>query len=448
MDNGNRRKSPVLVLAALLAAAWVLPPLMHRALHLCPVRPDGVSPASAVPAFARKYDVGCIQCHSAFPVLNAFGRQFKLNGYVMGGEDTVLQSSDKSLWTEKLFPIGAVIRSRPFDNGKGTVGNGSDGTSGFKMQAVNDVDIHIAGGDVARHVSWFGELDANVGGGFAPGSGDLQLGYHPSPYLNIVAARRGFYVMDPYQTLTGVGSPTLAYRATQGLLSDQNSLSGNTLDETSQTLMAFGVVDKEKLGALYYAAGATGGSGDDSGRNVRNANVRLAFESGNGLMLGCFGTFGREVPANIPVSASNANTGEKVGFVRAGADAMLELGDVAARAAFLYAYDSAPQSLTAGLAPNRSTDRAAYAEIMYVFKMAGSNLPFLVPLVRENWYTTYNGTRQFNYVTAQLAHYFTSNVKAFVEYSVDTKTDSQGTLPSVARVSPGNRLSGQVELGF
>ena len=80
--------------------------------------------------------------------------------------------------------------------------------------------------------------------------------------------------------------------------------------------------------------------------------------------------------------------------------------------------------------------------------------PFLVPLVRENWYTTYNGTQQFNYVTAQLAHYFGPNLKGFVEYSVDTKTSQQGQPldPAAqtpgARVSRGNRTSVQFEVGF
>src|SRR5437016_102787 len=34
-------------------------------------------PASAVPAFARKYGVRCTVCHEAWPVLNDFGRAFR-----------------------------------------------------------------------------------------------------------------------------------------------------------------------------------------------------------------------------------------------------------------------------------------------------------------------------------------------------------------------------------
>src|SRR5258706_172226 len=45
-------------------------------------------PASAVPAFARKYGVRCTVCHEAWPVLNDFGRAFRDNGYRMNlGKD-------------------------------------------------------------------------------------------------------------------------------------------------------------------------------------------------------------------------------------------------------------------------------------------------------------------------------------------------------------------------
>lgn len=92
-------------------------------------------------------------------------------------------------------------------------------------------------------------------------------------------------------------------------------------------------------------------------------------------------------------------------------------------------------------------DRAAYAELAYVYKRGGNDAPFLMPMIRENWYTTFNGTRQFNYVSAQLAHYFRENVKGFVEYSIDTKTDVQGVAGS-PRAPRGNRVTGQIEVGF
>src|ERR1700676_2883499 len=40
-----------------------------------------VSPASAIPAFARKYSLRCTACHESWPVLNDFGSNFRDNEY-------------------------------------------------------------------------------------------------------------------------------------------------------------------------------------------------------------------------------------------------------------------------------------------------------------------------------------------------------------------------------
>lgn len=43
-------------------------------------------PAHAIPAFAEQTGLTCAACHEGFPQLNDFGRAFKLNGYVLGGD--------------------------------------------------------------------------------------------------------------------------------------------------------------------------------------------------------------------------------------------------------------------------------------------------------------------------------------------------------------------------
>src|SRR6202790_1810253 len=41
------------------------------------------SPSWAVPSFARQTGMACAACHTVFPELTPFGREFKLNGYVL-----------------------------------------------------------------------------------------------------------------------------------------------------------------------------------------------------------------------------------------------------------------------------------------------------------------------------------------------------------------------------
>src|SRR5258706_1983570 len=53
-----------------------------------------VSPASAIPAFARKYSLRCTACHESWPVLNDFGRNFRDNGYQLRlGKDDVVTAN-------------------------------------------------------------------------------------------------------------------------------------------------------------------------------------------------------------------------------------------------------------------------------------------------------------------------------------------------------------------
>src|SRR5450755_5016320 len=41
------------------------------------------SGAQAVPSFARQTGMACAACHTVYPELTPFGREFKLNGYVI-----------------------------------------------------------------------------------------------------------------------------------------------------------------------------------------------------------------------------------------------------------------------------------------------------------------------------------------------------------------------------
>ena len=470
MNTDRIRRAGVLALTLIgvLAVSWLLPPAVHLARRQCPLRPDGVDQVEALPSFARKYKMSCSQCHAGFPVLNAYGRQFKMNGFVReaGGSEGVLKSQDNELAMEAMVPWALIVRSRPMDNGKGSVSSqggqmgstASPNPNGFQFQPLNDVDAFIAGGDAARHISYLGELDANQAGKFAPTMGDVRLGYHPLPFLNVIAARRNFFADDPYQTIVSNESPTIAGRATDLLMQGQSSISGNTLLTMQQMMGLSGQINLLGDSFLYYAAAATKDSdGGNQWASPTNGSGRLAFDSGKGLMIGGFGTYGRErannggafpgaIGGNLGVDAV---LGEIQQFERYGVDVLCELGGLAARGAFVYSRDVDRFVAIA------DRNRAAYAELAYYFKRGGVQYPFLVPLVRENWYTTYNGTQQFNYVTGQLAHYFTPNMKGFIEYSVDTKTSLQGgTLAdptnagNLAQVQRGNRTTLQFEVGF
>ena len=41
----------------------------------------------AIPPFARKYNMNCMACHTAPPILNPFGQRFLENGYQLPGTE-------------------------------------------------------------------------------------------------------------------------------------------------------------------------------------------------------------------------------------------------------------------------------------------------------------------------------------------------------------------------
>ena len=68
----------------------------------------------AIPSFARQTGMSCNTCHTIFPELNAFGRQFKLNGYTLVGIPTVLAQSDSEttiLSLVKTSPFSAMMQA-------------------------------------------------------------------------------------------------------------------------------------------------------------------------------------------------------------------------------------------------------------------------------------------------------------------------------------------------
>ena len=63
--------------------------------------------AFAVPSMARQTGIPCAGCHTVFPELTPFGRQFKLSGYTLSSADW-----DAKPWTQRLPIAGGLQVSR------------------------------------------------------------------------------------------------------------------------------------------------------------------------------------------------------------------------------------------------------------------------------------------------------------------------------------------------
>ncbi len=71
--------------------------------------------SNALPSYARQTGLSCSACHFSFPELNSFGRQFKMNGYVLTGMNTIETKVDSDKVTKikllSTLPLSVMVQS-------------------------------------------------------------------------------------------------------------------------------------------------------------------------------------------------------------------------------------------------------------------------------------------------------------------------------------------------
>src|SRR6202023_390651 len=115
-----------------------------------------VHPASALPAFARKYGMPCSSCHEAWPKLSPFGQAFKDNGYQMGNDRDAPIFQNPAYWpvTFRITPTcHRESQNRVGVDGPGgpLTAEGQVTTHGFDWSGL---DFHTAG-TLAKNFSFY-----------------------------------------------------------------------------------------------------------------------------------------------------------------------------------------------------------------------------------------------------------------------------------------------------
>ena len=107
------------------------------------------TPATAIPAFARRYKVSCALCHNPAPKLTEFGRTFAANGLRMAaGEDPVdtIGTSDADLALLKDLPL--AVRLDLY------VQEYADGRAATDFQTPYGLKI-LSGGPLSKSISYY-----------------------------------------------------------------------------------------------------------------------------------------------------------------------------------------------------------------------------------------------------------------------------------------------------
>ena len=115
-------------------------------------------PASALPAFARKYGLRCSACHESWPMLNYFGQKFKDNGYQL------MNDRDAPIWQNPSYwPV--TFRFTPFWSRESTNKVAVD-TAPNGEQKITTTGLSYGGLDILTG----GTLEKNISFLFVPSS--------------------------------------------------------------------------------------------------------------------------------------------------------------------------------------------------------------------------------------------------------------------------------------
>ncbi|MBU0508202.1 hypothetical protein KKH27_05130 [bacterium] len=105
--------------------------------------------ATAMPAFARKYNMSCAVCHAPFPRLKAYGDEFAGNGFVLKDKDApryFTDTGDSQLSLIRDFPIAARF------DGHAVYNTATERELDFEWPWVLKI---LSGGAIAPHVAYY-----------------------------------------------------------------------------------------------------------------------------------------------------------------------------------------------------------------------------------------------------------------------------------------------------
>jgi len=108
--------------------------------------------ASATPAFSRQTGQSCAACHfQRYPLLNAYGRSFKANGYTQTGKQETIE--DNSLSLPVTLNAAVVTKLRYVK----TNGSSTGGTNGGEFNMPDEASLFLAG-RVAKNIGYQADI--------------------------------------------------------------------------------------------------------------------------------------------------------------------------------------------------------------------------------------------------------------------------------------------------
>jgi len=377
--------------------------------------------ASAIPAFARKYQTSCQTCHVAIPALTPFGEAFRANGYrfpddqdaEMTKSAPILLGAEgyKKLWPHSLWP-GEIPGMPPVAILYTSTMDYDNAEDVFTFAGMGGELEILAAGTLDQHFSFWGSVVfARDGDAIATEMERVNVLVRPfsSPVMQfkVGAFEPGIMLVSTHRSLMD-----------QELLALTEPAGDNPWapEAFQQGLEAYGVVQHRVL----YNAGVVEGSGSVGDRS-KDVYGRLGYKWG-GLSFDGVATGGATGEANpkpwseksVAISAfayhgtallvNDLGPAPKDGFNEYGGDVALAWLDLAAHAGYTDRKDDRlfldEPSITDAKVKN------TFAELYWVA------FPWLIPGVRfESFKVIDDQTQQASFTVNGLVR---ANVKTFL----------------------------------
>lgn len=357
-----------------------------------------VQQSSAIPAFARKYDMSCNVCHSPVPKLKPYGEDFAANGYQLQDKEPVRftrQTGDDQLLLMRELPLALRI----------------DGYSRYLSKNSPESDIEwpfilkiLSGGQITKDVSYFLYFLFNERGSVA-GVEDAFLYFNDIASTGLSATVGQYQVADPifkrelrptfedyaiYTVKPGLTKCDLAY--------DRGIMLGYTLP--TETDLIVSLVNGNGIGS----ADAQRNFDSDSYKNVF---FRVAQPVTPEFSIGGLGYIGKE---------RDLGTTNTVSML--GADAKVYTGTIELGVQYVHRSDKNPFFLWSGV--RKIATDGAFAELMYAPESD-----------KSRWYLffLYNNVRsdlaelKYHSATGNVTYMLARNLKLSGEYTYDLEKE-------------------------
>ncbi|OGU32991.1 MAG: hypothetical protein A2X67_01895 [Ignavibacteria bacterium GWA2_55_11] len=262
-----------------------------------------------IPAFSRKYRTSCSTCHYAAPMLNAFGKAFKNNGYrypagtdpEMTKEEPVSLGSEayKKVWPNAIWPSDIPGTSPVSVWAVGRINYAAMSTVKWEFEIPHEVEILYAG-TMGEEFSFFGEVEIENEANATEIAFPFALQYDMSPGLHV---RMGMVHADPtpnHLKLTRNHYNMASFRSRNGWRFRDEHVglevwgAGNGSGERGGFTYRLGVVNGQGLSDMnrdkdYYAKATykIGGLGEVGGTEGAGSDVSDFFLDDN-VTLGAF----------------------------------------------------------------------------------------------------------------------------------------------------------------